>query len=140
MAKATLHFVIQTPQRIVLEREVASVRVPTETGQVGIRPHGEPSVLAVEPGLIVLRQDDLTCFAGTAGGLLHCDGTVASLLTPVAVIGDALTTVLEDLDRALAAPSTEQETRALLGRLEKNILLELHHGDAERAHAVGREP
>ena len=117
----------------------AAVRVPTETGQVGIRPHGEPSVLAVEPGLIVLRQDDLTCFAGTAGGLLHCDGTVASLLTPVAVIGDALTTVLEALDRALAAPSTEQETRALLGRLEKNILLELHHGDAERVHAVGRE-
>jgi hypothetical protein len=57
----------------------------------------------------------------------------------MAVIGDALTTVLEALDRALAVPSTEQETRALLGHLEKNILLELHHGDAERVHAVGRE-
>ena len=74
MGKATLHFVIRTPQEIVLERDVASVRVPTETGQVGLRPHGEPTVLAVEPGLIVVRQDDLVRFAGTAGGLLHCDG------------------------------------------------------------------
>ena len=86
--RAPLHFVIRTPQDIVLECDVASVRVPTETGQVGLRPHSEPTVLAVEPGLIVVRQDDLIRFAGTAGGLLHCDGAVAHLLTPVAVIGD----------------------------------------------------
>jgi hypothetical protein len=105
---------------------------------VGLRPHSEPTVLAVEPGLIVVRQDDLIRFAGTAGGLLHCDGAVAHLLTPVAVIGAALTTVLEALDRALAVPSAEQEARALLGRLEKNIILELHGGDEERLPPVGR--
>ena len=138
MSKATVHFVIRTPQDIVLECDVSSVRVPTETGQVGLRPHGEPTVLAVEPGLIVVRQDDLVRFAGTAGGLLHCDGAVAHLLTPVAVIGDALTTVLEALDRALAVPSAEQEARVLLGRLEKNIILELHGGDEERMPPVGR--
>ena len=138
MAEATLHFVIRTPQDIVLEGDVSSVRVPTETGQVGLRPHGEPTVLAVEPGLIVVRQDDLIRFAGTAGGLLHCDGAVAHLLTPVAVIGAALTTVLEALDRALAVPSAEQEARALLGRLEKHIILELHGGDEERMPPVGR--
>ena len=33
MGKATLHFVIRTPQEIVLERDVASVRVPTETAK-----------------------------------------------------------------------------------------------------------
>jgi F0F1-type ATP synthase epsilon subunit len=107
MAEATLHFVIRTPQAIVLEWAVSSIRVPTETGQVGLRPHSEPTVLAVEPGLIVVRQDGLVRFAGTAGGLLHCDGAVAHLLTPVAVIGEALITVLEALDRALAVPSAE---------------------------------
>jgi F0F1-type ATP synthase epsilon subunit len=138
MAKATLHFVIRTPQDIVLECDLSSVRVPTETGQVGLRPHGEPTVLAVEPGLIMVRQHDMVRFAGTAGGLLHSDGAVAHLLTPMAVIGDALATVLEALDRALAVPSAEQEARALLGRLEKNIILELHGGDEERLPPVGR--
>ena len=138
MAKATLHFVIRTPHDIVLACDVSSVRVPTETGQVGLRPQSESTVLAVEPGLIVVRQDDLVRFAGTAGGLLRCDGAVAHLLTPVAVIGDALTTVLEALDRALAVPSAEQEARALLGRLERHIMLELHGGDEARIPPVGR--
>jgi F0F1-type ATP synthase epsilon subunit len=139
MAEATLRFLIRTPRRVILECDAASVRVPTETGQVGVRPRGEASVLAVDPGLIVVRQDGLTRFAGTAGGLLRCEGAAASLLTPVAVVGDALTTVLEELDRALAAPSAEQETRAMLGRLEKNMLQFLQHGDAERVHTAGRE-
>jgi F0F1-type ATP synthase epsilon subunit len=121
MAKATLHFVIRTPQGIVLEGDISSIRIPTETGQVGLRPRSEPTVLAVEPGMIVVRQDDLVRFAGTAGGLLHCDGAVAHLLTPLAVIGDALSTVLEALDRALAVPSAEQEARALLARLKRTL-------------------
>lgn len=138
MTKSTLHFVIRTPQEIVLESDVSSVRVPTETGQVGLRSHCEATVLAVEPGLIVVRQDDRTRFVGTAGGLLHCDKTMVSLLTPVAVVGDDLTTCLEKLDQELAVPSTERETRTLLGRLEKNILQELQRGDKERRQPVGR--
>ena len=128
MPDVLLHFVIRTPHEIVLECDAPSVRVPTATGQVGLRPRSEPSVLAVEPGLILVRQGRQTHYAGSAGGLLHCDGMSASLLTPLAIVGDDLPAVLNDLDQTLAAPSAEQEVRAILTRLEKNILDELQFG------------
>lgn len=136
-ATSALHLVIRTPRDIVLEADVISIRVPTETGQVGLRRGCEPTVLAVEPGLILARLRDRTRFAGTAGGLLRCDGRLASLLTPVGVIGDELNAVLEELDRTLSAPNTEQEVRAMLKRLEKNILEELQHSGDNRPHSVG---
>ena len=137
MPDSTLHFVIRTPRDIVLESDVVSIRVPTETGQVGLRPRSEPTVLAVEPGLIVIRLRDSVRFAGTAGGLLHCNGKSASLLTPVAVVGDELKAVLEELDRTLSAPNAEQEVRAMLKRLEKNILEEVQHGSGDKLRAIG---
>lgn len=138
MPDSTLHFVLRTPRDIVLESDVVSLRVPTETGQVGLRPRCEPNVLAVEPGLIVIRLGAATRFAGTAGGLLHCDGKTASILTPVAVVGDELATVLEELDRTLSAPNAEQEVRAILKRLEKNILEELQSGGDNHPRSVGK--
>jgi F0F1-type ATP synthase epsilon subunit len=137
MPDSTLHFVIRTPQNIVLDSDVVSIRVPTETGQVGLRPRSEPTVLAVEPGLIVVRLSDSSRYAGTAGGLLHCDGKSANLLTPVAVVGDELTAVLEELDRNLSAPNAEQEVRAMLKRLEKNILEELQHSSGDPLRSTG---
>ena len=76
---------MRTPREVVLELDVSSIRVPTETGQVGVRPRAEPFVLAVEPGLVLVRRDETYQFVGTAGGLLRCDGATASLLTPLAV-------------------------------------------------------
>ena len=137
MSDSTLHFVIRTPREIALESDVVSIRVPTETGQVGLRPRCEPTVLAVEPGLIVVRLSDSSRFAGTAGGLLHCDGKTANLLTPVAVVGNELAAVLEELDRTLAAPNAEQEVRAMLKRLEKNILEELQHSSGDSLRSAG---
>jgi hypothetical protein len=84
--------------------------------------------LAFEPGLVILRSGEQTEFAGTAGGLLRCDGKVASLMTPLAVVGDRLDDVLAELDRALEAPTAERDVRTMLSRLEKNILQELQTG------------
>lgn len=137
MPESTLHFVIRTPRNIVLDSEVVSIRVPTETGQVGLRPRSEPTVLAVEPGLIVVRLSGSSRFAGTAGGLLHCDGKTANLLTPVAVVGNELTAVQETLDRTLSEPNAEQEIRAMLKRLEKSILEELQHSSGEPLRSTG---
>ncbi len=49
-AREQLHVVIRTPRETVIEQDVVAIRVPTQTGQVGLRPRGEPNVLAVEVG------------------------------------------------------------------------------------------
>ena len=56
---------------MVFAQPVRAARVPTESGLVGLRPRGEPTVMAVEPGLVVLRLAEGLRFAATAGGLLE---------------------------------------------------------------------
>jgi F0F1-type ATP synthase epsilon subunit len=138
MPDRSLQLVIRTPRAVVFDAAVASIRVPTETGQVGLRPRSEATVFAVEPGLILVRDARFLRYAGTAGGLLRCDGASVVILTPLAVVGDELDTVLKQLDETLAVPNTEQEVRTMLRRLEQNILQELEFGRG--THLKPEEP
>ncbi|MCA9134799.1 MAG: hypothetical protein KDA45_16640, partial [Planctomycetales bacterium] len=132
-----LQFIIRTPKETVVDEPFNSLRVPTQSGQVGLRPWGEATLLAVEPGLIVLKSDSKVRYAGSAGGLLHSDGRSASLLTPLAVVGDDLPSVSRQLDDLLSAPSEEAEVRRMLGRLETRILRELRSGSERTTSPSG---
>jgi F0F1-type ATP synthase epsilon subunit len=131
-----LRLVIRTPYEVVFDERVRSARVPAETGQVGLRPRGEPFVVVVEPGLVVLRTDAGVRFAATAGGLLDGDRDTSVLYTPFAAVGAAEGEVLAALDRAQATPDSELALRRRLGELERRIVRELRP-TSERAEAVG---
>jgi len=122
---AGLHFVLQTPHARLLELDVASLRVPVDSGQVGLRPRGEPTLLAVEPGLVLVCAAGGRRCVGTAGGLLRSDGRQAILLTPLAVVGDDGPGVLAALAAALAVPDPERDLRLAIERLESGIIQEL---------------
>ncbi len=128
MADAGLEFVVLTPGEIVVQLEALALRVPTDSGQVGLRHGAEPSVLAVEPGLALATTPAGVRFLATAGGLLRCDGRRAVLLTPIAVLGDDAASVSRRLDEALAAPGSELALRRAIERLEAGILRELRGG------------
>jgi F0F1-type ATP synthase epsilon subunit len=127
MAEAgrALDFRVLVPDELALRVTALSIRVPTESGQVGLRPGVEPVVLAVEAGIVLVRTAATTSFVGTAGGLLRTDGIVVTLLTPLAIGGDDAATLLTELRRRLGEPSSEMEARTMLGRLEERILDEL---------------
>jgi F0F1-type ATP synthase epsilon subunit len=132
-----LKLMVRTPREVVLELDISSLRVPTESGQVGLRPRVEAQVLAVEPGLVLVRQDGSFRFIGTAGGLLRCDGEQANLLTPLAVVGTDEDDLLAVLEHALAQPNIELEVRAILNRLQSNILRELRRGSQDTLRLRG---
>ncbi len=129
MTKSKLQVIIRTARETVVDQEVVGLRVPTQSGQVGLRPRCEPSVLAIEAGLIVLRLNATLLYVGTAGGLLHTSADQASLLTPLGVVGDNVDSVSQQLDALLAAPSEEMKARRALGQLETRILQELQQGE-----------
>jgi hypothetical protein len=91
----------------------------------------EPTALVVEPGLVLTEGDVGLRYVATAGGLLRCDGTMAVLLTPLAVLGESAEAVCEELDRVLGIPSTDLDLRAVLKRLETGILQELRRSQPE---------
>jgi len=125
MAEHTLRLRVRTPQAGVFDDPVTSLRVPTDTGQVGLRPDSEASALVVEPGLVLATNAGGLRFIATAGGLLRCDGTEATLLTPLAVVGDSANVVGAQLEEALGVPRADLELRSVLQRLETGILQEL---------------
>ena len=129
---------IRTPRQVVLERPARSLRVPTETGQVGLRPRCESTVLAVLPGLVLVRHASGLDYVGSAGGLLRCDGKQATLLTPLAVSAEDEASVLDRLETALAAPDEEIQARRTLDRLESTLLRQLRTAGAARPEGVRR--
>ena len=137
MTERGLKLIVRTPREVVLDLDVSSLRVPTESGQVGVRPRVEALVLAVEPGLVLVRQEDAVRFIGTAGGLLRCDGERASLLTPLAVVGTDEDDILAALEQALAQPNIELEARAMLNRLQSSILRELRQRHPDKLRRLG---
>jgi F0F1-type ATP synthase epsilon subunit len=120
-----LRLVVRTPRGGVLDERVTSLRVPTDTGQVGLRPRSEAAALVVEPGLALATAGAGLHFVATAGGLLRCDGREAVLLTPLAVVGASAEAVRAELEAALGTLGPDLELRAVLQRLETGILQEL---------------
>ena len=120
-----LRFVVRTPREVVLEDDTRAVRVPTETGQVGLRPRGEPVVLGVEPGLVAVHRAAGTLFVATAGGLLEHGRDACTLYTPFAIAGADADQVVAALERALAMPEGDLAARRQLGQLEQRIIGEL---------------
>lgn len=132
MAETALELIVRTPRAVVFEQPVDSVRLRTDSGQVGLRPRSEPTVLVVEPGLALAHRGQERYFLATAGGLLRCDGVHAVLLTPLGVVGGDAREVEQRLDAALAVPGSEMEIRRVLQRLETGILRELRHDERTR--------
>lgn len=102
-----------------------SARVPTQSGQVGLRPRQEALLLVVSPGLIVLRGEAGAHFAASAGGLLEGGRERATLFTAFAVAGQKEDELLAALEQALAGPDSDIAARRRLGDLEQRILHEL---------------
>ena len=127
-----LQVIVRTPVGEVIKTDAHSVRVSTETGQVGLRPKMERLILAVEPGLMLVHRTDSTLFVGAAGGLVTCDGHVARLLTPLAVSGTDEPTVMAELTKQLQQPSAELEVRKTINNIQSNILNELKEDRCRR--------
>jgi F0F1-type ATP synthase epsilon subunit len=140
MPARTLHFTVRTPHDVILEIEARSIRIPTESGQAGLRPQNEPQIVAVEPGLLVVHTDgNVTRFVGTAGGLLVTERARATVMTPLAVVGSDRDSIIKQLQTALGEPNEEMHARAMLVNLEDEILRELRRtsGLAGRESARG---
>jgi F0F1-type ATP synthase epsilon subunit len=134
---AELRFLVRTPRAVAIDRRLQSVRLPTESGQFGLRPGAEPMLVAIEPGLLLLRDVARTDYAASAGGLLSVAREVSTLYTPFAVSGGSAEEVLEQFEQAQQDPTSDLSTHRQLEALELKILRELRREDRP-ASGLGR--
>jgi F0F1-type ATP synthase epsilon subunit len=120
--------VIRTPHEVIFDGRIVSARVNTQSGQVGLRPRMEPTLLVVEPGLSLLTRPTEVSYAATAGGLLRVTRESTTLYTPFAVVGDTAERVMDLLHQATLEPGSELDAHRQLEELELRILRELRQG------------
>ncbi len=124
MDERRLVLVVRTPRGEVLRRRVRALRVPTETGAVGILPRAERAALVVESGLVVARGDHAVVLIGTAGGILRIEGDEVVLLSPLAVAGEDAAQVRERIEALTSVTSAERELRRRIETLERGLIAE----------------
>lgn len=124
MDERRLVLIVRTPRGEVLRRRVRALRVPTETGSVGVLPRAERTALVVESGLVVARGDHAVVLIGTAGGILRIEGDEAVLLSPLAVAGEDAAEVRERVEALTSVTSAETELRRRIETLERGLIAE----------------
>lgn len=76
----TLHLKIITPRKVVLEKDVFSVSVPTNQGEISVLPKHLNLFSLLEEGIVKIRTDKDEDYLAIGGGYLETDGEEVNIL------------------------------------------------------------
>ncbi len=126
-----LKFKVITPGRVVLEKDVAQVTIPTAAGEVTILPDHIPLLSVVKSGVILTRgKDKEVTYLAISGGFLEFHDNQLTILADTAERADEI-----DLERAEKARrdaeemmkdermrSDESQYASVVSNIEKQLL------------------
>ena len=113
MLEKRLHLEIRTPEQLIYEGDVTSVKAPGEMGSFEILAGHLPFLTVLEVGEIRIRESDTPQSIATSGGVFEV------LRTGVTVLADTAEWAYEiDVERAEAA---HQRAQKLLASRDPNV-------------------
>jgi len=124
-----IRFKIITPERVLLESEVAQVTCPTQMGEITVLPNHIPLVANLVPGEIIVRDNGEAKFMAASGGVLEVrPGNEVVVLADAAEVAEEI-----DLKRAEEARErarkfmaeqtlSEEEYAATSAALERSLV------------------
>lgn len=125
MLEKRLHLEIRTPEQLIYEGDVTSVKAPGEIGSFEILAGHLPFLTVLDVGEIRVREADTPQSIATSGGVFEV------LRTGVTVLADTAEWAYEiDVERAEAARQRAQE---LLASRDPNINRERAEAALDRA-------
>ncbi len=128
MLEKRLHLEIRTPEQLVYEGEITSVRAPGELGSFEILAGHLPFLTVLDTGEIRIRESETPQSIATSGGVFEV------LRTGVTVLADTAEWAYEiDVERAETARQRAQE---LLASRDPNV--NRTRAEAALARAVNR--
>ena len=114
MPDKTTKLEIRTPDEIILNEDVTSIRVQVADGWWGILPHHTPFIAALPVGLLIYRKNGKQHYMALAGGTLEVQREKVLILTAAARRADKLAA----LKKALEERKMEEEKVAFHARIE----------------------
>jgi len=75
-----LHLKIITPKKVVLEKDIKSISLPSEEGEITILPRHTNLFSLLKEGIIKIKSETKEDFLAIGGGYLETDGEVVNIL------------------------------------------------------------
>ena len=110
---------VTTPRKLVINREIDSITVPTASGEVTILPKHAHLLSLLQEGIITIRSKDEEEYMAIGGGYLETNGREISILVSRAYNQDEI---------------DEEMTKKAIGEAE--TILERTQDKAERSEAL----
>jgi len=115
----TLRLRIITPKKIVLEKEIFSITLPTKEGEITILPRHANLFSILEEGILKIKYDNDEDYLAIGGGYLETDGKEVNVLVSKAYGQD-------EIDEKMIEEAKKQAEK----------ILEQAKNDLERQQAV----
>lgn len=79
-----IHLKIVTPDKVLLDKEVDSVSIPTVEGEITVLPAHIPILAGMKPGELRIKEDKKEEFFSVMRGVAEVDGKTITILTDAA--------------------------------------------------------
>ncbi len=124
-----IKFKIVTPERVVFEKEVSQVTLPTQTGQITVLPDHIPLLSVLCPGEVIVKWDKEEIYLAISSGFLEVRKNEVVVLTETAERSDEIDEARAEQARK-RAEQILQDTKnkeavdytALAAKIEKELV------------------
>jgi len=124
---SVLHLKIITPKKIVLEKDISSITLPTEEGEITILPHHVNLFTILKEGIIKIKYNENEDYFAIGGGYLETDGREVNVLVSRAYGQDEIDEKMieeakEQAKKILAEAKTDAERQQAAALLRRSLI------------------
>ena len=123
----SLRLKVITPRKIVMEKQVSSVSVPTADGEITVLPHHAHLFSLLIEGIVKIRKDGDEDALAIGGGYLETNGETVTILVSRAYGQDEIDKELtnkavEEAKHILSKSTDEKERNEAMSILRRSVI------------------
>lgn len=123
----TLRLKVITPRKIVIDKQVSSVSVPTAEGEITILPHHIRLFSLLIEGIVKIKKDDNEDVLAIGGGYLETNGETVTVLVSRAygqgeIDRDLTDKAVEEAKHILSKSTDEKERAEAMSILRRSVI------------------
>jgi len=123
----SLHLRIITPKKVVLEKDIYSITLPTEEGEITILPHHTNLFSILKEGIIKIKYKGEEDYFAIGGGYVETDGKEVNVLVSRAYGQDEIDEKIieeakEKAQQILSKAKTDAERQQAASLLRRSLI------------------